>query len=196
MRSRAGQPQKLKEGNPMRGSVHFSSLLLVNLLALSTHVLWAQRTLTSEETADQLPDAPSQIAKVSEAQTRLHLSDRGLPLTFGQNQGQAETWESFFSGATGYDHRSIHIIAVPNQSRGTTEFWGTKKYFMGSTPTKWMMFAPTFGQAHHETIQGAKDLEYYGHHMPWAGSVILRLSQQARAHPHIASVLKAVHPKF
>lgn len=180
----------------MRGSVHFSSLLLVTSLALSTHALWAQRTTTSEETADRLPDAPSQVAKVSEAQTGLHLSDRGLPLTFGQNQGQAGSWKRFFSGETGNDRRFINTSAVLNQNRGTTEFWGTSKYFMRSAPTKGMMFAPTFGQVHRETIQGTKDLEYYGHHMPWAGSVILRLSQQARAHPHIASVLKAVHPKF
>ena len=180
----------------MRSSVHLSSLLLVTLLALSTHVLWAQRTSTSEETADRLPDAPSQVATVSEAQTRLHLRDTVLPLTFGQNQGQSASWKRLFSGETGYDRRFINTTAVLNQNRGTTEFWGTNKYFMGSPPTKWMMFAPTYGQVHHETIQGAKDLEYYGHHMPWAGSVILRLSQQARAHPHIASVLKAVHPKF
>jgi hypothetical protein len=32
--------------------------------------------------------------------------------------------------------------------------------------------------------------------LPWAGSVILRISQQARAHPHLTSVLKTVHPQF
>jgi hypothetical protein len=32
-------------------------------------------------------------------------------------------------------------------------------------------------------------LEYYGHHIPWAGSVILRIGQQAKTHPHITSVV-------
>jgi hypothetical protein len=40
---RDGQPETLKEGNPMRGLVlsrlHLSSILLVSLLVLSTHVL-------------------------------------------------------------------------------------------------------------------------------------------------------------
>jgi len=179
----------------MRGSVHLSLILLVSLLALSTHVLWAQRTST-EETAVRLPDAPSRVAMVSEAQTRLHLSYKGLPLSFRQNQGQTESWMRFFSDETGYDRRSINTTAVLNQNKGTAEFWGKNKYFMGSAPTKWMTFAPTFGNVRHETIHGANDLEYYGHHMPWAGSVILRISQQARAHPHITSVLKAVHPRF
>lgn len=180
----------------MRGSAHLSSILLVSWLALSTHVLWAQRTSTPEETAARLPDAPSRVATASEAQTRLHLSYRGLPLSFRQNQGHTESWMRFFSDETGYDRRSINTTAVLNQDRGTTEFWGNNKYVMGSAPTKWMTFAPTFGHVHHETIQSTNDLEYYGHHMPWAGSIILRLSQQARAHPHITSVLKAVHPRF
>ena len=186
----------LKEGNPMQGSVHLSSILLVSLLVLSTHVLWAQRTSILEETAVQLPDAPSRVAMLSEAQASVHLSFKGLPLSFRQNQGQAESWMRFFSDEAGYNRRSINTTAVLNQDKGTAEFWGKNKYFMGSSPTKWMTFAPTFSHVHHETIHGTNDLEYYGHHIPWAGSAILQISKQARAHPHIASVLKAVHPRF
>ncbi|HEX4920247.1 MAG TPA: hypothetical protein VFV92_05850 [Candidatus Bathyarchaeia archaeon] len=186
----------LKEGNPMLGSVHLSSILLVSLLVLSTHVLWAQRASTLEETAIQLPDAPSRVAMVSEAQTTVHLSYKGLPLSFRQNQGQTESWMRFFSDEAGYNRRPINTTAVLNQDKGTAEFWSKNKYFMGSSPTKWMTFAPTFGHLHHETIHDANDFEYYGHHIPWAGSVILQISKQARAHPHIASVLKAVHPRF
>ena len=183
----------------MRGVVlslsPLSSILLVSLL-VCTHSMWAQRASTLEESAVQLPDAPSQVATVSEAQTQLYLTYKGLPLSFKQNQGQTESWMRFFSDETGYDRRSIDTTAVLNQDRGTTEFWGKNKYFMGGPPTKWMTFAPTFGHVHHETIHGANDLEYYGHHIPWAGSVILRIAQQAKAHPHITTVLKSVHPKF
>jgi hypothetical protein len=184
----------------MRGLVlslsHLSSILLVSLLVLSTHVLWAQRMSTLEESAVQLPDAPSRVATVSEAQTRLPLAYKGLPLSFKQNQGQTESWMRFFSDKTGYDRLSINTNALLNQDRGITEFWGKNEYFMGCAPTKWMTFAPTFGHVHHETIHGANDLEYYGHHIPWAGSAILRIGQQSKAHPHITSVLKTVHPRF
>lgn len=184
----------------MRGVVlslsHLSSILLVSLLVLSTHVLWAQRTSTLEESAAQLPDAPSRVAAVSEAQTHLHLTYKGLLLSFKQNQGQTESWMRFSPDHTGYDRLSINTNAVLNQDTGTAEFWGKNKYFIGSAPTKWMTFAPTFGHVHHETIHGANDLEYYGHHIPWASSVILRIGQQAKAHPHITSVLKTVHPRF
>jgi hypothetical protein len=43
---------------------------------------------------------------------------------------------------------------------------------------------------------GGNDLESYGHRIPWVGSSILRIGQQAKAHPHITTVLKLIHPKF
>jgi len=175
---------------------HLSSILLVSLLMVSIHVLWAQRTSTREESAVQLPDAPSQVAAVSEAQTHLHLTYKGLPFSFKQNQGQTESWMRFFPDHTGYKRLSVNTNAGLNQDAGTDEFWGKNKYFIGSAPTKWMTFAPNFGQVHYETIHGANNLEYYGHHIPWAGSVILRIGQQAKAHPHITTVIKSVHPKF
>jgi hypothetical protein len=193
-------PRPLKEGNPMRGVVlpfsRLSSMLLVSLLVLSTHVLWAQRTSTLEEIAVQLPDAPSRVAMVAEAQTHLRPTFRGLLLSLKQNQGQAESWMRLFPDHTGYDRLSINTNAVLNQDAGTAKFWGKSKYFIGSAPPKWRTFAPTFGHFHQETIHGANDLEYYGHHIPWAGSVILRIGQQAKAHPHVTSVLSTVHPRF
>jgi hypothetical protein len=177
-------PRPLEEGNPMRGLLlslsHFSSILLVSLFVLCTHPLWAQRTSTVEESAVQLPDAPS------EAQTRLRLTYKGLPLSFKQNQGQAESWMRFFPDRTGYDRLSVNINAVLSQDTKTAEFWGKNRYFIGSAPTKWMTFAPPLGPVHHETFYGT----------PWAGSVILRIGDQAKAHPHITSLLKTVHPRF
>jgi len=175
---------------------HLSSILLVSLLGLSAHVLWAQRASTLEESAVQLPDAPSWVATVSEAQTHLHPTYQGLPLSVKQNHGQTESWMRFFPDHTGYHRLSINTNAVPNQDTGTAEFWGKNKYFIGSAPTRWMNFAPTYGQVHYETIHGANDLEYYGHHIPWAGSVILRIGQQAKAHPQITRALKTLHPRF
>jgi hypothetical protein len=173
-----------------------SSILSVSLLVLSAHVLWAQRASTLEESTAQLPDAPSHVATVSEAQTHLHLTYKGLPLSFKQNQGQTEWWMRFFTDHAGYDRLSINTNAMLNQDTGTAEFWGKNKYFIGNPPTRWMTFVPTFGQVHYETIQGANNLEHYGHHIPWAGSVILRIGQQAKAHPHITRALKTLHPRF
>lgn len=174
---------------------HLSTILLVILLLLSTHALRAQRTSTLEVSAIQLPDAPS---PVSGAQTHLHITYKELvPLSFGHNQRPTESWIRFLPDLTGYDRRPINTSTMPNQDSKTADFLGKYKYFIGSTPTTWMAFVPTFGRIHHETTQGANDLEYYEHYMPlWAGSVILRVGQQAKAHPHITTVLKLIHPKL
>ena len=159
---------------------HLSPPLLVSLLVLSTHLLWAQGTSTREESAVSLPDAPSEV------QTHRHLTHKEFHMTFKQNQGQTDSSMRFFPDRTGYDRLSVNINAVLSQDSGTIEFRDPNKCFIGSAPTKRMTFAPTFGHVHHETIHG----------IPWAGPVVLRIGKEAKAHPHIATVLKTVRPQF
>ena len=75
---------------------HLSSIVLVELLVLSTHFLWAQRTLPLEKIPIHLLDTPAPFARASEAQTPLHLTYRKLPLTFEQNPGQTDSRMKFF----------------------------------------------------------------------------------------------------
>jgi hypothetical protein len=157
-----------------------SSPLLVGLLVLSTHLLWAQGTSTREESAVPLPDAPSEV------QTHLHLTHKEFHLTFKQNQGQTDSSMRFFPDRTGYDPLSVNINAVLSQDTRTIEFWDPNKYFIGSAPTERMTFAPTLGHVPHETIHG----------IPWAGPVVLRIVKEAKAHPNVTTVLKTVHPRF
>jgi hypothetical protein len=49
---------------------------------------------------------------------------------------------------------------------------GKSKYFVGSAPSKWLTLAPACSKTHCRTIRHADDLEYYGHDIPWAGSII------------------------
>jgi hypothetical protein len=145
---------------------------------------------------NSLPDAPSRIARVSEAQTQLRLTFKGLLLSSKQNQGLTESWMRFFPDHTGYDRLPINTNPVPGNDARMAKFWGKDRYIIGSTPNKWITFAPTYGHADHDTIHGANELEYYGRHIPWAGSVALRIGQQAKAHPLLTTVLKTVHPRF
>ena len=154
----------------MRGLVlslsRLSPILLVSLLVLSTHLLWAQRKSPPEEIPVQLFDAPTQLVAVSEAQTLLHFNYRGLPLSFRQNQSQTESWMRFF----------------PPDNTGD---YGRP-----------LTFASTYGNVHHETLNTADELEYYGYHIPWAGSLIVRICQQAKVQPHVTRVLKVLRPRF
>jgi hypothetical protein len=158
---------------------HLSPPLLVSLLVLSTHLPWAQGTSTREESTVPLPDAPSEV------QTHLHLTYKEFHLTFKQNQGQTDSSMRFFPDRTGYDRLSVNINALLSQDSGTIEFRDPNKCLIGSAPTKRMTF-PIFGHVHQETTHG----------IPWVGPVVLRIGKEAKAHPHITTVLKTVRPQF
>ena len=175
---------------------HRSPILLVGLLVLSTHLLWAQRTSPLAKIPIQFLDTPAPFARVSDAQTRLHLTYRRLPLTFEQNQGQTESPMRFFARYPGYDRLPINTTAALYPATRTDELWGKEKYLIGSAPSKWLTIAPTYGKVPRETTYGVENLEHYGQRIPWAGSIILRIGQQAKAHPHVTRVLTSLKPRF
>jgi hypothetical protein len=175
---------------------HKSPILLVGLLALSTHLLWAQRTSPLEKIPIQLLDTPASFARVSEARTRLHLDYRRPQLTFEQNQDRSESRMRFFLHCPGYCRVPINANAALFPPTGTTELWGRENHLIGSDPSKWLAFVPTYGTAPHEPIYRVENLEHYGQRIPWVGSIILRIGQQAKAHPHVTRVLTSLTPRL
>ena len=130
----------------MRGLVlslsHLSPILLVSLLMLSTHLSWAQSKSPLEKLQVQLVDTPAPFARVSAAQTRLHLAPRRLPLIFAQNQGQTDLRMSFFYDYPGFYRLPTNANAAPYPGTRMGELWGRKKHFICGTP-KWPKFAPS-----------------------------------------------------
>ena len=171
---------------------HRSPILLVGLLMLSTHLVWAQRTSPLDKIPIQLFDTPAPFARVSEAQTRLHLTYRRLPLTLEQNQGQTESPTRIFSHYPDY----YRLPICTNATLYATELRGKEKYFISSASSKWLTFAPTYGNVPHATIFGVDGLDHFGRHIPWVGSIILRMAQQAKAHPHVTRLLMVLKPRL
>lgn len=160
----------LNEENPMRGLLlslsYLSLILLVSLLVLSAHVLWAQRMSPLKEIPVRLFDKTAQPARVSDAQTHLHFTYAPLPLSFRHNQGQTELWMRLFPHHQAGDYRLPLTYAEANV------------------------------KVHDETLYRVDELEYYGRHIPWAGSLMVRISQQAKVHPHVTRILKVLRPRF
>ncbi len=167
---------------------HPSPIVLVGLLVLSTHFLGAQRTFPLEKIPIQLLDTPAPFARVSEVQP-LHLTYRRLPLTFEQNQVQSDSRVRFFP-----HYPSDHLL--PTTTTRTAEQWGKEKYLIGTAPSKWRTFVLTYGKIPRETICCVGNLEHYVHRIPWAGSIILRIVQQAKAHPHVTRVITVLKPQL
>src|SRR5579862_1467244 len=153
----------------------------VCLLVLSIHSLWAQRSSPVGEISVQRFSIPAQIIG-SEAQAHLHFIAGESPLTFGQNRGQNESRTRFSPYYSGDYRLSINPQTVLDHATRTVEFRGKEKYVIGSVPSKWLMFAPNFGKVHREATYHIDELETYGHHIPWAGSLIVRICEQAKAH--------------
>jgi hypothetical protein len=192
--------QALTKGNSMRSLfLSFSRpspILLSGLLVLSTPFLWAQRTLPLEKIPIQLLDTPASFARVSEAQTHLDLMYRRSPLSFEQNQGPADAWMRFFPHCPVCYRLPPKANAALYQATRTAELLGKEKYLISTPASKWWTFAPTYGKVPHETTWGVRNLEHDGNGIPWAGSIILRIGQQAKAHPHIARVLTVLKPRL
>jgi hypothetical protein len=174
---------------------HSFPILLSGVLALFTHFLWAQGTLPLERVPIQLLDTPAPFARVSEAQTPLHLTYRRLSLTFDQNQGQIDLRMRFLPHYPDY-RLPTNTSAALHPATSTADLWGNERYVIGTAPSKWLTFAPTYGEVPHETAWSVGNLEHYAHRIPWAGSLILRIGQQAKAHPHVTRLLRALKPRL
>ena len=96
----------------------------------------------------------------------------------------------------GYYRLPINTNAALYPATRTAELTGKEKYLIGSAPSKWLTFAPTYGKVPHETTYRVENLEHYGHRIPWACSIILRIGQQAKAHPHVTRVLTVLKPRL
>lgn len=171
----------------------------VSLLLLSTHWLWAQRMPPLEGTPVRLfVDRTMQFAPVPEPSTHPPRVFGKLPLSLAANfqasQRQIQSGVRFFPGLTGDYHMPIDNKAAfeLRQPAGTDERLGRTKYF--TAPNQWLTVAPAYGKTCYPTTYRANDLEYYGHHIPWAGSFALRVCQQAKAHPQVTRILKLFTP--
>jgi hypothetical protein len=125
------------------------------------------------------------LGQFQEAQTRL--TYRRLPPTFEQNQGRTDSRMRFLL------HSPDVVLYTATR---TAELRGKEKYAIGSAPSKWWRFAPTYSEVPHQTTFSTGNLEHYGLRIPWAGSIILRIGKQAKAHPHITRLLTALKPRL
>ena len=79
------------------------------------------------------------------------------------------------------------------QPTGAGDLPGAAKPFAGRASGPWL--TPAGGKGHYPTIQTADPLQYV-QRISWANAVVLRVSQQAKAHPHVADVVKILQPPF
>ena len=67
-----------------------------------------------------------------------------------------------------------------------------KNYSISNPHEKWLKDLFTESTLHSDTVVSGRDLQYYGHRIPLAGWIMLRIDEQAKSHPQITRVLRLV----
>ena len=108
-------------------------------------------------------------------------------------KSQIELPPKLFRISYHYNLMSTQAPLDVQQPIGTGELPGAAKHFAGRASGQWL--TPTGGKIHHPTIQAVDPLQYV-QRISWANAVVLRVSQQAKAHPHVANLVKILQPPF
>ena len=86
---------------------------------------------------------------------------------------------------------SYHHTLINAQGPLNLQPTAEAQYFTGSASSQWL--TSVYGKISYPRVQRA-DHQFYGHHIPWAGSIIPRVSKQAQAHPRVTNIIKLLEP--
>ena len=168
--------------------------LLASSLLLCTLSLWAQKSSPPGGIQIQTRsfDHSRQLAPIPGARAYLGAMPGKLPdAPRSQTESRATTPLRIRYHYTFVDTRAAtHFL----QPIGTAELPSETKHFARSTLNH--RLTPVNGMVRYSTIRPAEHSQSYGHYIPWAGPVISRVAQQAKAHPHVTSMLKLFQPQF
>lgn len=169
-------------GDPMRRTFTISAYLFLILMSLlSPRFLSSQETSLSPQSTNSLPNAPSAHTTISKPEASFHFAFRTFAPSFEQGQFLGTFWAPRFNPNASLE-REIQ----------TFEPCVHCKTLFGLSPRQRMIFVPTNDPMNRHTAAGSDELENYIHHIPVAGPMILRISQE----PHLTRLLKVVQPQF
>ncbi len=173
------------------------SISSASLLMPSADLLWAQNPPSIEQRPVPIFDIAVLHVPVSEAKIYPRRVSVGPPI-LETIKMQPRPQESFFTAPTSYHQLLIDNITAfkLRQLTGTAESQSSGNNLTGGTPDNSFTFEPGYLKLSNQTIIRAGDTDSDGGNIPFAGPIILRVAQQAEAHPRITRVLKILQPQF
>jgi hypothetical protein len=165
----------------------FSSQWILSLNRLSH--FWGQ-------VQTQLSSLAEQSVVVPEAKIGFHRAYENLSLPFALNQGPAPQQMRMRS----FD---IGSQLAPTTNNPLPRLWQPAKIerppvkanqFIGHAPPEWFTNAVPHNAAPYRMPGPGGDLQYYGHHIPLAGRIILGVGKQAKFHPRVTRVIGLISP--
>ena len=140
----------------------------------------AKEVPPSNQSDTSIPDAPSALARISDHQVTLNVFAPGSVLNLMPEAGHYESRTSWFRS---------RIQDRPDSNRSAMRFADNRTGGLS------LMFALDNVRIP-KTIHSADDWQYYGHHIPVAGPLVLRVGEEAQAHPRLVAVFKMIQPQF
>ncbi len=181
----------------LRAPSRLSSIVGLGLLVASTSLLWAQRPPPHAVISSPLLSSTVLAAVPDPTTEPPHVRAR-LQASFRWNQGLPEPRLTL--AALG---NSSHQVPINNDSvfvlLQTTRggHLTMKSEHLGDyAQRKPLSFESSNKMRTDRAPRRADDLEFYCRHIPWAGSIILRIDKQANAHPHVTRILKILKPRI
>ena len=168
-------------GSVLKAAYVFFIAVSLSALAPVTCLSQLQEGPTSSRSAARIPDAPSALARISDSHVTLNIFATGSALNLMAEAGKYDSWTSSFRS---------RIQDRPDRNHAAMPYADTRMDWVS------LMFAPVYGRIQPKTIHSADDWQYYGHHIPVAGPLVLRVGEEAQAHPRVVALFKMIQPQF
>jgi len=180
--------------SPIRPRYSFCAVLL-SILVTVTSPLQAQQILLANQHTSNLPDAPSAVTRVSDARNDVCIFLTSSVLDSIPAGGQS-AWRIGSFGENIPDHLALEQQALPYQSDMMVKLLQRDEHPILTSQVDWVTFKRSYSRLAPRAVHGLDDWQYYGHHIPVAGPLVLRVGQEAEAHPHIVSLFRVIQPQF
>jgi len=161
-------------------------ILSVSPAVLCTHQAWAQQMRLQE---GPVLNRASQLGQASAAVTSR--TAFVLPENFATNKGGTEWQVKLLPLLTSHDRVPTNTRALVQLQPPAAGPSGKGNFTRSSTSNEWV--TPFHGQGPSAPVHHSNDLQ---HRIPGADPIILRVAQQARAHPHVTGIVKLFKPQF
>jgi hypothetical protein len=178
----------LQKEIPMRRQLSslplLSSILLLSVVVFGVPLAWAQAPRLTQVSFEHSNDAVP-LGAFQQAKTPLFACYGNPPPSFLPNLREIQSKPGLIRGS------SDQLLLPTN--RPVRELAGKPNYVIANAPKEWLTKLPS--NVDYQTFY-SHDLKYYGGRTPLVGGAILRIAQQADAHPRITRVLLMIDPQF
>ncbi len=173
--------------------VHLLLTLSLSTVMFSARVTWTQEMPPASKSPAQAPVLAPHSVAVPDAGIRFNPAYEELSLPFAHQESSLLRFRPLDVGSL-IPLTKNYTSNVPRQLTKMDEPQAKANHLMGNAPAEWLISSIPQDKAHYRTLEGDDVLQYYGHRVPWAGRIMLRVGRQAAFHPRVVRAFELIRP--